>query len=74
MIDFIIIDNCIIRGDFKYEIISFYKSDDKYVDVDSVNSLGGVYNTSLGANECSINGIPQTSADMIFETLSNGQS
>ena len=58
------------KGDF-YTIVSLDRIDDNLVHVHIMNQI---YNSiiALVANDTIINGIIQTSADMIIETLSNG--
>lgn len=55
-----------------FDLISFSKISEEYVDVFAKADGWDEWNTSFCANETSINGILQTSADMIIQTLSNG--
>lgn len=55
---------------YKVESFEFYEG---YVRVNLINEDNNIL-VLLGENEVSINGVIQTSAQMIIDTLSNGQS
>jgi hypothetical protein len=68
----IFINNAFQLQGKEFKLISFTKGSDIYVDVYALADGWNEWNTSFIANETTINGILQTSADMIIETLSNG--
>lgn len=68
----IFINNAFQLQDKQFELISFSQVSDIYVDVYAKADGWDEWNTSFAANQTTINGILQTSADMIIETLSNG--
>jgi hypothetical protein len=66
------INGLLIYKNNSYSIERLEKIDAEMVDVDSCNSAGNRFDTTLISNYVTINDIIQTSADMIIETLSNG--
>jgi citrate lyase alpha subunit len=74
MIDLIFINNILIFDEIEYSITEISKNDDFGVTI----FLSGVeyqFYYTFRANDVTINGVLQTSADMIINTLTlNGQS
>ena len=73
MINIEFTNDTIILDSIKYQLESMIGHDDSIVNLHLVNDVYDTYYTIV-ANNVTINGVLQTSADMIFETLSNGQS
>ena len=71
MIYIIFINNKLTLDGVEYQVDGLDKHDSSVVDIHLVNDIYNYYFTVV-ANEVTINGIIQTSADMIIETLSNG--
>jgi hypothetical protein len=66
----IFINNAFQLQGKQFELISFGQVSDIYVDVYSKADGWDEWNTTFGANETTINGVLQTSVDMIMQTLS----
>lgn len=73
MIELYYLNNILTFDSIDYTIDSIEKQNDELVGLNLVNDI---YNFQyvVVANDVIINGVLQTSADMIIETLSNGQS
>jgi hypothetical protein len=70
MVEVIFINNAFVLQGREFKLISYNKVSEMYVDAYSVADGWDEWNTSFGANETIINGVLQTSADMIMQTLS----
>jgi hypothetical protein len=74
MITIELLDNKIFIYNSWYNIESIVKINESMVDVSSSTDEGHRYDTTFIEGMITINGTLQTSAQMIFDTLSNGQS
>lgn len=70
MVEVIFINNAFVLQGREFKLISYNKASEMYVDVYALADGWDEWNTSFGANEIIINGVLQTSVDMIMQTLS----
>ena len=71
MININYIDSLLTLDGIDYELLSVQSQNEIAVNLHLANSVYNTYYTVV-ANEVSINGVLQTSAQMIIDTLSNG--
>jgi hypothetical protein len=73
MINLTYIEGIVTLEGIDYELLSCNNHDQLGVNLHLSNDVYNTYYTII-ANEVTINGVLQTSAQMIIDTLSNGQS